>query len=312
MQAISSTQTIPSDQEDVLRWIPAKKGQCTSKEVYKILSQANTIHLPDQGSRSINTQSANTLNRVWKSKSLPPLIKTFTWRLIRNELATTERASRYSAIPPHCTACGQVETDAHLFFHCQLPKPVWLSFTPSIRTETIPAEHDGIQNSLHYLITPNTNDTVFNSILFTLWYIWKARNDFHFNRKRWTATQVCHAAQAHMTSYATAQLPQLIAPMHTMQQPMTSGISHGSTGTFPPNTELAEQEETGDPQQPGDQVLNYCTPPAPSNTGNTPTYQIDTPAILQGPRCYVDASFEHNNNQETLPAAGLGILILDL
>jgi hypothetical protein len=37
------------------------------------------------------------LCRAWRSKSIPPLIKTFTWRLIRRALATAERASRYSS-----------------------------------------------------------------------------------------------------------------------------------------------------------------------------------------------------------------------
>jgi hypothetical protein len=95
-------------------------------------------HSTSSGSRSILPQTNQILQRAWKSKDLPPLIKTFTWRLIRRALATAERATRYSVhIDPHCSVCGQLEDDAHLFFHCQLPRAVWFSSAPSFRTDDL-------------------------------------------------------------------------------------------------------------------------------------------------------------------------------
>jgi hypothetical protein len=44
-------------------------------------------------------------------------------------------------------------------------------------------------------------------------------------------------------------------------------------------------------------------------TGNC---TIDTPACLQGPRCYVDASTEPDNTNAGNAPAGLGIFILNL
>jgi len=171
----------------MLRWKPSRNGVCTTKEIYKHLSQLNTIQLPQQGSRSVLPQAHHILMRAWKAKTLPPLIKAFTWRLIRRALATADRAARYSNQSDNlCSACGAVENDAHLFFQCNLPRTVWFSFTPTIRTDNLPDEHDGIQLILQSLITDATSDTLFTKILFTLWYIWKAKNDHHFNRKAWT------------------------------------------------------------------------------------------------------------------------------
>jgi hypothetical protein len=85
------------------------------------------------------------LQRAWNSKDLPPIIKAFSWRLICRALGTAERAARYSTwIDNHCSDCGAVKDDAHLFFHCNLPRAVWFSFTPSIRTNTLPQENDGV------------------------------------------------------------------------------------------------------------------------------------------------------------------------
>lgn len=110
VQAISSTTPVPSDGQDLLRWRTGRKGNCSPKEIYSTLSAANVIQLPTQGSRSIQPQANHILCRAWKSKTLPPLIKTFTWRLIRRALATAERASRCAThIDKHCATCGQWE-----------------------------------------------------------------------------------------------------------------------------------------------------------------------------------------------------------
>jgi len=66
-------------------------------------------------------------------------------RLIRRALATGYRAARFSQhIDEHCTHCGIIETDAHLFFHCDFARAVWFSATPPLRTDNLPLEDDGV------------------------------------------------------------------------------------------------------------------------------------------------------------------------
>ena len=38
VQVISQVQTVPSQDPDILRWTPARKGDCTTKNVYRFLS----------------------------------------------------------------------------------------------------------------------------------------------------------------------------------------------------------------------------------------------------------------------------------
>lgn len=148
-QSITTIQPVPSEQPDILRWTPPRDGRCSTKNIYKHLSTQCLVHLPAQGSRSIIPQADNILQRAWKCKELPPLIKAFTWRLIRRALASAERASRYTTnIDKHCVFCGAVETDAHLFFHCHLPQAVWFSSNPPLRMHSLPPEDDGVQESL--------------------------------------------------------------------------------------------------------------------------------------------------------------------
>jgi hypothetical protein len=49
----SSLRAVLAAQNDILHWKPAKNGVCTTKEIYKHLSNLNTIQLPHQRSRSI-------------------------------------------------------------------------------------------------------------------------------------------------------------------------------------------------------------------------------------------------------------------
>lgn len=208
VQAISTVRPVPTNQEDILRWTPAKNGICTTKEIYRYLSAQNSIQLPHQGSRSISPQANQILQRVWRTKQLPSIIKTFTWRLIHRAISTAQRAARFSNhFDDHCSVCEAVEDDAHLFFHCHLSKAVWFSFSPPIRTDNLPQDTDGVQLIIQSLISNTTSDTLFCKILITLWYIWKARNDKLFHQKSWTPIQVHNVAAAHFNTHTQAILP---------------------------------------------------------------------------------------------------------
>jgi hypothetical protein len=112
---------VDSASHDTLSWIPAKRGDCTTKNMYRSLSSQAQVQLPTIGSRSIQPQANRILCRMWKSRSLTPLIKAFTWHLVRRALAIGHRAARFSQhVDDHCTHCNMIETDAHLFFHCSL------------------------------------------------------------------------------------------------------------------------------------------------------------------------------------------------
>jgi hypothetical protein len=86
-------------------------------------------------------------------------------------------------IVSHCDRCGAIEDDTHIFFHCKLPRAVWLSFSPAPRLDNLPHKVDGVQLILQTILTQATPELIFAKILFTLWYLWKARNDYHFHMK---------------------------------------------------------------------------------------------------------------------------------
>lgn len=152
-QVICSTQIVPSDQVDIIRWKQSKKGICTSKEAFRYLNSSLQEDIPQQGSRSISHQALYILRRVWFHKQIPPCIKTFTWRLIRRALATAIRAAKLTdKISKECSLRHVDENDAHLFFHCPFARAVWFSGNYPICSSVLPIEQDGVQDALSKLI----------------------------------------------------------------------------------------------------------------------------------------------------------------
>jgi len=152
VHTIESTPLVPHTCNDILRWIPTKDGICTTKAAYSHLSSLQTHQLPNQGPRSITEEANKILLNTWKCKLIPPIIKTFAWRLIRRALATTVRAGSFSIrIDMNCDYCGQEETDQYLFFTCIVPAQVWSIANPPFLSNQIPVEDDGVQLSLSFL-----------------------------------------------------------------------------------------------------------------------------------------------------------------
>lgn len=97
----------------------------------------------------------------------------FHLAIICRALATGVRASIFiSHINKHCSICGLLETDAHLFFHCVFARAVWFSAAPPLHAETLPMEDDGVQDILPIIINTSTDQSLFQQILTTLWYLW--------------------------------------------------------------------------------------------------------------------------------------------
>jgi hypothetical protein len=167
------------------------------------LAQLQPHALPPHGARAISLDANAILQKVWKSKSIPPFLKTFAWRLIRRVVATAERAGHFSNnININCSHCGAIENDNHLFFLCDVPALIWTSVDYSLPIHLLDINEDGIQTALPLFFSTNLTDEKLSEVR----YIWKARNDNRFHRKIWTPFQVLMAATTHRTNYLEATM----------------------------------------------------------------------------------------------------------
>lgn len=265
---------------------------CTTKNAFKFLNAQSQVNLPTQGARSVAAQVMNIMDRIWALKLLAPNIKCFAWRLIRRAIATGARAGSLSnKISKNCANCNMVENDAHLFFHCNFARAVWFSAKTPLRTSTLPLEQDGVQEILAVIINRNTSETDLQRIMTTLWYIWKARNDVRFHRKKWSVLQVHHAVEV---------------DIEVSSSNSECAIQRGAK--YAPNAQKSLPAGTQDEDNLDQEFFQQdeFRLGLPSNQTI-----CRLPIMLSGARCYSDASTTPDIDRATQRKAGLGIFILD-
>ncbi|XP_062186293.1 uncharacterized protein LOC133889797 [Phragmites australis] len=204
-QAAQSILQVPVSQhegEDILCWKPVASGICTAKEAYRHLAGQHFQPIPQQGERSLPIPILTLLNQIWKDGLMQPRVKTFAWRLLRQAIATGERAGRYSShIDENCKRCGIRENDHHLFFTCVFARAVWFSADPPLRSDVLPEDDTGIHSPIIFLFQTGVHKVHIHKVFTTLWFIWKARNDHRFNSKVWTVQQVHHLTNATVQAF---------------------------------------------------------------------------------------------------------------
>lgn len=194
--AIIQTDIIQENSPDILCWDLTPNGICTSKSTYKLCLQ--DIHAnPRFAPSHVSLQVKHLLNVTWKQKMMIPRVKTFAWRLLRKALPTGLRAGRFSVhISQLCSRCGQQEDEMHLFFLCDFARAAWFLHPWYIRMDILVQSHPNIHSVFLALINMNHPHASVPIILNFMWCLWKARNDYLFNRKRALPYHVNIAATA--------------------------------------------------------------------------------------------------------------------
>lgn len=123
--------------------------------------------------------------QIISSSSVPSKIKHFIWRVYDNILPSRatifKKKIAHSPLCPIC--CSEPETLEHLFLLCPWTTPLWfgLQFLPPPSSIGLSSIHNWILTCITGFSPSNPN---FSSWLFyTLWKIWKTRNDVWFDNK---------------------------------------------------------------------------------------------------------------------------------
>jgi hypothetical protein len=137
------------------------------------------------------------LRLIWKQKNLLPRVQTFAWRLLHKALPTGLRAGRFSVhILQTCCRCGLPEEEFHLFFLCPFARAAWFSHPWFIRSDVLLQGHSTMHAVIiDFLRSAHPHASILNVLNF-LWCLWKARNDFLFDRFKSLPYQVQVAAAA--------------------------------------------------------------------------------------------------------------------
>lgn len=194
-QCITHVPIVQSDSQDIVRWTPAKKGVCTTKEAFKMLNNDMQVLNSSTGAGGVTQQAQGILQRIWKHKTLPHILKTFTWRLIRRALGLwlldIEQEGSLRKLTDFVLYANKLKM-THIFFHLLFRKSS-LVFSYTISPHfLLPQNRVEFKIPYQLFFSRSHHLTVYKESL-QLWYIWKARNDLRFQNKKWSVLQVHYA-----------------------------------------------------------------------------------------------------------------------
>ncbi|CAN1189612.1 Putative ribonuclease H protein At1g65750, partial [Linum perenne] len=162
----------PEGYSDQYVWHFESSGKFSVKSCYQRLrsQSASNNHPIDESSK-----------KLWKwlwQLDLPPKVCFFIWRICRNALPTKvgllRRRCGSSSICHTCNA--KEETLEHLLFHCPLSMSFWQANMPSL---LCPTPTQSVKSWFINLASTATQTSA-TEVGFTLWYIWKMRNELLF------------------------------------------------------------------------------------------------------------------------------------
>ncbi|CAL8998931.1 unnamed protein product [Prunus brigantina] len=163
---------------DRLVWPRDRNGCYSVKSGYHWLHSVNAVRHSNIPSSS-TTVDSDCWKLMWKT-NVPPKIKTFLWRALRNAIATFGNLFRRKcARTPLCPLCNCYhETAEHMLLLCPWVETVWFGSPLSLRIDkgSISTLDVWLCNTFSNIGTEqNDGDGIKSLVCFLCWHIWKER-----------------------------------------------------------------------------------------------------------------------------------------
>ncbi|KAJ4794364.1 RNA-directed DNA polymerase (reverse transcriptase)-related family protein [Rhynchospora pubera] len=157
---------------DKLIWKHTTSGSYTVKEGYRRLAES----APRTGN-----VDGDMWKKIWGWKQVAPKVRIFLWRLLSKALPVAQNMhTRINRFSPLCQRCGhENEYEVHCFFFCQGSRAVWFGSSLGFQVQHLPLE---IGEAVKYICS-NLDDEHLKVFSYTLWEIWKRRNEVVLHRK---------------------------------------------------------------------------------------------------------------------------------
>ncbi|CAN1824958.1 Putative ribonuclease H protein At1g65750 [Linum perenne] len=182
---------------DKLIWHFDSKGNYSVRSAYRVLME------------SINSRPDLVVHGAWSQLwdlSVPPRIKNFMWRLVREVIPTRAALRRrHIAVPQGCGVCGSNPEDYnHLFFNCSYAIDCWNSAGLSDRFDSIRTSSPQAAGRFQLLLQVAQTDFR-DSASIVLWGIWNERNRRVWRNESCTARTAMKLAFDDVSNWLAAQ-----------------------------------------------------------------------------------------------------------
>ncbi|KAG7551591.1 Ribonuclease H domain [Arabidopsis thaliana x Arabidopsis arenosa] len=177
---ISNVRIFPTPVPDLLGWNYNDTGLYTVKSGYWLAT-----HLPEYANDVDPPPGLLEFKKaIWKMKTAPKL-QHFLWRILSNALAAgTTLVYRGITRNSQCTRCHKAEESIeHLFFDCEYVQAIWQSNSVFHSIHPTRSFEEKFRAIIECYNNQNLSDLERQLPIWTLWRIWKSRNQLVYQKK---------------------------------------------------------------------------------------------------------------------------------
>ncbi|KAL0876620.1 hypothetical protein Bca101_026325 [Brassica carinata] len=174
------------------------------------------------------------LKHIWNLKTAPKL-KDFLWRVVRKAIPVSANFERRGVASFKCKSCDGFEDDLHVFLNCPLAVEVWNQVPVRQRpSPSLPTVAELIRQGITYIPLPPSGVT--NPLWpWILWNLWKARNQFLYENRVFTAAEIVLKSIRDSKEWNDAQLENEVRiPPENSSRQNQSGATRPPPPSFPP------------------------------------------------------------------------------
>lgn len=206
VELITKINPIP-DEDDYWIWEHNRNGDYSVRSGYWFGCE---VIKKEQLEKAFMLPSLNDLKkRVWKVKA-PYKIKTFMWKILSEALPMADNIlSRGMKIDSRCQICGlEGESSNHVLFSCTWARKVWaLSGIPHLRSIfSCDSVYQNMDCVLKLMSDRSVSSQFTQSIPWLLWLLWKNRNDFLFEGRMSTTSNLVEKSQKEAGDWLQVQM----------------------------------------------------------------------------------------------------------
>ncbi|CAI0428531.1 unnamed protein product [Linum tenue] len=202
----------PTEIANVIRQIPLRNIEENDRLIWKGNSSGNytvrdgyRLWMKDFKAREAIVQIGET--QVWKSLwnlNIPPKVKHFLWRFIRDILPTGDHISlKSNRWGDKCPFCNIRETQAHIFGECAWSARLWRG---TELAECFELRQSECCYSWFKTVLENKQSAAVEEWGSLLWFIWKERNAQIFNGLKLREDEIVPRAKAFIDEYREQQV----------------------------------------------------------------------------------------------------------
>ncbi|GER38816.1 RNA-directed DNA polymerase (reversetranscriptase)-related family protein [Striga asiatica] len=189
---------------DKLVWHSDKKGMFSVKEAYKTIQHNHKMKKGSEGSsRNTDKTISHIWNRIWKLP-IKPKLRNFLWRCWHNWLGIRVKLhQRGMAVDTKCCWCGEEDEDIiHLFFKCHRAKRVWkIAGLDWVKLNQDHIDYREWWEDLCSMQNSVANGQRITLSTYLLWWMWRTRNHWIFNKVHTTELQLVKGAIGEWLEY---------------------------------------------------------------------------------------------------------------